>query len=319
MSRSQFRDRSRRANGRRSKRVGNGRSGRIANGRIVSDRLAANNASDRDNAVNARNRGANNPNRAGKILNKAASKLARDVNAQIGTVSKPSPAEKARGKAVNNPNRGGKVAASGAVAVAEVVAPSGTIKVKAIAGVVLVEVGSRIASADAIVNGKRNVMIARRRKCVSYHLSQHRLKNRRKSRRPLVCGTRYLGRLPNKRRRLLTHPLMSPVLRRICETSHARPAVAFPMRTPTIRCRCSTRRTKGIVLLSRRKLPMKMLARTIDREADRVDEVEGGVADVSWMIVHQKVERAVPRGSARMSRVSSVLSLSLKMNSPMTS
>jgi hypothetical protein len=287
----------------------------------VGDRLAANMASDRGNAVNARNRGVSNPKRGGKILNKAASKLGRAANAQIEIVSKPSPAEKDQSKAVSNPNLGGKVADSGAGAAAEVVADSGTIKGKAIAGVVPAEVASRIASAsgDAIENKKRNrdrnARIGRRPKCVRYYRSQRRLRNRRKSRRPLVCGTRYLDHLLNKRQRLLTNQLMSPALRRTCETSHVRPAAGFPMPTPTIRCRCSTRRTRRIVLANGRALRMKMPV-PIDREADHVDEAVAAAEDGSRMIVNPMVARVERRGSARMSRVSNVLSLSSKMSSP---
>ena len=318
MFRSQFRDRSRRENGRRSKRVGDGRSVRIANGRTVSDRLAANMASDRGNAVNARNRGASNPNRAGKILNKAASKLGRAANAQIEIVSKPSPAEKDQSKAVNNPNLGGKVAGSEAGVAAEDVADSGTIKAAANVDASAVAVASRIAIVDGIVSGNPNARIVRRRKCVRFLLSQRRLKNRRKSRRLLVCGTRYLDRLLNRQPRLLTNQLMSPALRRICETSRVRPAAGFPMPTPTIRCRCSTRRTRRIDLANGRAQRMKMPV-PIDREADHADEAVAAAGDGSRMIVNLTVARAELRGSARMSRVSNVLSLSSKMSSPMTS
>ena len=106
-------------------------------------------ASDRGNAVNARNKGASNPNRAGKTPNKAASKLGRAANAQIETASKPSRAEKDRSKAANNPNLGGKVADNGAGVAAEDVADSGTIKVAAIVAVGAVAVASRIAIVDA--------------------------------------------------------------------------------------------------------------------------------------------------------------------------
>jgi hypothetical protein len=299
------------------------RSVRIANVRTVTDRLAANMASDRDNAVNARNRGASNPKRGGKILNKAASKLGRAANAQIEIVSKPNPAEKDQSKAVNNPNLGGKVADSGAGAAAEDVAGSGKIKVAAaIADVSALAVGSRSASGDVIENEKwnrnRNARIGRRPKCVSFLLSQCRRTNRHKNRRLLVCGTKYLDRPLNRQPRLLTNQLMSPALRRTCETSRVRPAAGFPMPTPTIRCRCSMRRTRWIVLSNGRAQRMKMPV-PIDREADHADEAVVAAGDGSRMIVNQKVARAERRGNARMSRMSNVLSLSSKMSSPMTS
>jgi len=146
------------------------RSVRIGNDPTVSDRLAANRASSRGNAVNARKRDANNQDEAGKTLNRAASKLARSANAQIGIVSKPSPAVKARSKAESNPNLDGKVADSGAGAAAEDVADPGKTELKAIA-VIVVAVGSRIESVDGIAIGNRNARIARRPKCVRNTLS----------------------------------------------------------------------------------------------------------------------------------------------------
>jgi hypothetical protein len=127
------------------------------NGPVASDRLAANSANNRGNAVNARSKAGNKPNRAMKILNKAANNPGRAVNAQIVTASKLSRAVKAWSRAANNLNLGGQAADNEADEVAEGVAINGMIKVKTIVGGAAVAAVSRIVSAGG--NGSRSAKI----------------------------------------------------------------------------------------------------------------------------------------------------------------
>jgi hypothetical protein len=282
----------------------------------VSDRLAATSASNRGNAVNAQSKDGNKPNRGEKTPNKAASRPGRVANAQIETASKPSRAVKARSKAANNPNPGGKAADNEVDEVAEEIAINGTIKVKTIVDGAAIAVVSRFVSAGG--NGNRSAMIAQRPICATIQPNRCRRANRSRGRRPLACGTRFLGRRQSKRQRLWTSQSMSPAHHLICEMSRARQAAAFPMRMPTIRCRCLTRPRKGIDLANRKMRPMKTLDR-IDREAGHVDVVGDAAADECRTIVNQRVARVEPRGSVTMNRVSRDLSRSLKTNSRMRS
>ncbi len=297
-----------------------GRSDRIA---IVMTGNGRRAASNRDEAADDPKKDANDPDLAGKTQNKAASRSGHAANDRIKIASKPSRVGRTQSKAGNNPNRAGKdgdneVGAVAGDAVVEVAAINGIIKVRSsVAGDIAAVASSRITIVGGSASGNRNATIDPSRKCKKRRPNRCRRVNRR-SRRPLVCGIRFLDRRLSRQQRLSMSRWMRLDRRRICEMSLARRGADFPMRIRTIRCRCLMSRTKEIVLPNRKMLPMKRLGR-IDRAAERVDVVGGAAVAGSRMIDHQKAARVDLHGSVMMSRVSRNLIRSLRTSSLMKS
>jgi hypothetical protein len=216
--RRRFRDRSRRANGNgnasenQSKHGAVGRSDRIVNagtksGRsagTVSDRLGAISGSNRVHAVNVPSKAASNLNRVGTTLNRPANKAGHVAIAPSKTGTKLSHVGTTLNKAANSRNRGGKVVGDEVEEVEAEVANRGmtvVAGVKAIAVVAVVAMTSRTGNVGANANVNRNEKHDRRRIWKKWRQSRCRHGNRRKSRLPLVYGTRSLVRPLSKRRK----------------------------------------------------------------------------------------------------------------------
>ena len=214
--RSRFRDRSRRANGNgnasenQSKHGAVGRSDRIVNAGTksdrsagtASDRLGAISGSNRGHAVNAPSKAASNLNRGGKTRSRPANKAGHVAIGLSKTVIKLSHVGTTLYKAANSRNRGGKVAGDAVgEGEAEVAIRGMTVvaEVKAIAVVAVVAMTSRTGNVGANTNVNRNEKHDRRRMWKKRRQSRCRHGNRRKSRRPLVYGTRFLVRPLSKR------------------------------------------------------------------------------------------------------------------------
>jgi hypothetical protein len=185
-----------------------GRSVRIANAGTKSDRSAgtasvrhaAISGSNRGHAVNAPSKAASNPSRAGKTRNRPANKAGHVAIDPSKTRIKSNHVGTILNKAANSWNHGGKVADdAGGEVEAEVASRGMTVVagVKAIAVVAGVAMTSKTGNVGA--NANRNEKHDQHRIWKKWRQSRCRRGNRRKSRRPLVYGTRFLVRPPSRR------------------------------------------------------------------------------------------------------------------------
>jgi len=196
-------------NGNRSKLGVVGRSVRIANAGTKSDRsagtasdhLAAISGSNRANAVNAPSKAASNPSRAGKTRNRPAIKADHVAIARSKTRIKLSHVGTIPTKAANSRNHGGKVADDAVGEVEAEGANSNGMTVVTGSKAIAVAAGVAMTSKTGSVGGKVNRSGNRDQHRIwkKWRQSRCRRGNRRKSRRPLVYGTRFLVRPLSRR------------------------------------------------------------------------------------------------------------------------